>query len=80
MSGLKRVRHGKKQWVRYYDDGVVHHVNSVESFWNLFKSSVRSTHIHVSPRYMDRYLKEFTFRANHREMKNAMFDLLIAAV
>ena len=29
---------------------------------------------------MERYLDEFTFRANHREMKNAMFDLLIAAV
>ena len=29
---------------------------------------------------MQRYLDEFTFRANHREMKNAMFDLLIASV
>jgi len=30
----------------------------------------------VSPKYTDRYLKEFTFRA----MQNAMFDRLIAAV
>jgi len=29
---------------------------------------------------MDRYLKEFTFRSNHRQMTNAMFDLLISAV
>jgi hypothetical protein len=29
---------------------------------------------------MDRYLKEFTFRSNHRAMSNAMFDLLISAV
>jgi hypothetical protein len=29
---------------------------------------------------MDRYLREFTFRANHREMQNAMFDLLVSAV
>jgi transposase len=29
---------------------------------------------------MDRYLKEFTFRSNHREIGNAMFDLLIASV
>jgi transposase len=28
---------------------------------------------------MQRYLDEFTFRANHREMSNAMFDLLVAA-
>ena len=26
---------------------------------------------------MDRYVKEFTFRLNHRAMTNAMFDLLI---
>jgi transposase-like protein len=69
------VKHSKKQW----KDGI-HHTNSVESFWKLFKNSVRSTHISVSPKYMDRYLKEFTFRANHREMGNAMFDLLIASV
>lgn len=75
-----RVKHSKMEWVREGDDGVSHHVNHVESFWRLFKNSVRSTHIHVSPKYMDRYLKEFTFRSNHREMGNAMFDLLIAAV
>jgi transposase-like protein len=69
------VKHSKKQW----KDGI-HHTNSVESFWKLFKNSIRSTHISVSPKYMDRYLKEFTFRANHREMGNAMFDLLIASV
>jgi transposase len=55
-----------------------YHTNSVESFWSLFKNSIRSTHIHVSPNYMQRYLDEFTFRSNHREMSNAMFDLLVA--
>jgi hypothetical protein len=57
-----------------------HHTNSVESFWRLFKNSIRSTHIHVGGKYMDRYLKEFTFRSNHRGVANAMFDLLIASV
>lgn len=61
-------------------DGTSRHANHVESFWRLFKNSVRSTHIHVSPKYMDRYLREFTFRSNHRAMQNAMFDLLIGAV
>lgn len=74
------VKHGAKEWSYYdYRHGVTHHTNSVESFWKLFKASVRSTHIHVSSKYMDRYLGEFTFRSNHREMGNAMFDLLIAA-
>lgn len=75
------VKHGAKEFA-YVDPqrGVVHHTNHVESFWNLFKNSVRSTHIHVSGKYMDRYLGEFTFRSNHRHMGNAMFDLLISRV
>jgi hypothetical protein len=28
---------------------------------------------------MGQYLKEFTFRADNSAMKNAMFDLLVAA-
>jgi transposase-like protein len=75
------VKHGAKEWSYYdYRHDATHHTNSVESFWKLFKASVRSTHIHVSAKYMDRYLSEFAFRSNHREMKNAMFDLLIASV
>lgn len=75
------VKHGQKEYAWYdYRAGVTHHVNHVEAFWRLFKKSVASTHIHVSAKHMDRYLREFTFRSNHREMQNAMFDLLIGAV
>ena len=76
-SGYKHgvVRHGRKEYARGE-----HHTNHVESFWNLFKNSVRSTHIHISSRYMDCYLGEFTFRSNRRAMAGAMFDLLIASV
>lgn len=74
-----RVNHSAKEWAkRDPETGINHHVNSVESFWKLFKNSIRSTHIHVSQKYMQRYLDEFTFRSNHRQMGNAMFDLLIA--
>lgn len=75
------VRHSIKNW-KYYDrqTGEAHSTNSVESFWRLFKASVRSTHIHVSNKYMDRYLAEFTFRSNHRVMQNAMFDLIVCRV
>ena len=62
-----------------YVDGI-HHTNNVESFWRLFKKSVASTHIHISEKYAQRYLDEFTFRSNHRARQNAMFDLLIAAL
>jgi transposase len=77
----KSVNHSKNEWRKYnYRRQEYHHTNSVESFWRLFKHSIRSTHIHVSEKYMDRYLGEFTFRSNHRQMTNAMFDLIISAV
>ncbi|MEQ1889915.1 MAG: IS1595 family transposase [Alphaproteobacteria bacterium] len=76
-----QVTHSQKLWAYYdYRHGVTHHTNHVESFWGLFKASVRSTHIHVSAKYMDRYLSEFSFRSNHRHLENAMFDLLIGAI
>lgn len=76
-----QVKHGAKEFAYYdYRHGVTHHTNNVESFWWLFKRSIASTHIHVSAKYMNRYLGEFTFRSNHRQMANAMFDLLIGAV
>jgi transposase len=75
-----RVKHSAKQYAQTGEDGVKHHTNSIEGFWRLFKNSVRSTHIHVSDKYMERYLGEFTFRSNHRQMENAMFDLLIGAL
>ena len=75
------VNHNRKEWARVgKKTGALHHTNNIEGFWRLFKSSVKSTHIHVSKKYMNRYLNEFTFRANHRAKGNAMFDLLIASV
>lgn len=75
------VKHGAKEWSYYdYRHDATHHTNHVESFWKLFKASVRGTHIHVSSQHMARYLGEFSFRSNHREMQGAMFDLLIAAL
>ena len=76
-----RVTHSKKEWSQYdYRTRETYSTNHVESFWKLFKASVRSTHIHVSSKYMDRYLAEFTFRSNHREKMNAMFDLIVSRV
>jgi transposase len=75
------VKHAAKEWTHYdYQQGVTHSTNSVEGFWRLFKASVRSTHIQISGKHMQRYLDEFTFRANHRERVNAMFDLMVGAL
>lgn len=72
--------HGRKEYVKYDEEGYRHDTNALESFWRLFKASVRGTHVQISKTYAEAYLSEFTFRQNHREMGNAMFDLLIAAV
>jgi transposase-like protein/predicted RNA-binding Zn-ribbon protein involved in translation (DUF1610 family) len=74
------VDHGRKEYARTDADGTVHHTNSVEGFWRLFKASVRSTHVAISPKHMQRYLDEFSFRASHRERVNGMFDLLVGAL
>jgi len=75
------VKHSAKEWAHYDSNlDVTHSTNQVENFWRHFKASIVSTHVHVSSKYMERYLNEFTFRANHRKMGNAMFDLLVSHV
>jgi len=72
------VKHGAKEWSYYdYRTGETHHTNSVESFWKLFKYSVRSTHIHISGEKLPMYLGEFAYRSNHRGLVNGMFDHLL---
>lgn len=75
------VKHGAGEYSRYdYRSGNTFHVNTVEGFWRLFKASVRSTHVQISARHMQRYLDEFTFRASNRGRVNGMFDLLVGAL
>jgi transposase-like protein len=74
------VCHGRGEYVNFDDEGYRHDTNSVESFWRLFKASVRGTHVQISREHAQKYLDEFSFRQNHREMGQAMFDVLIAAI
>jgi transposase len=75
------VKHGAKEYAHYdYRTGETFHVNTVEGFWRLFKASIRSTHVQISSKHMQRYLSEFTFRASNRERVNGMFDLLVGAL
>jgi transposase len=75
------VKHGAKEYAHYdYRSGETFHVNTVEGFWRLFKASIRSTHVQISSKHMQRYLSEFTFRASNRERVNGMFDLLVGAL
>ena len=67
------VDHSRKEYVR----GDCH-TNSLENFWSQLKRSIRGTHIHVSPKHLQKYLGEFEFRFNRRKVPNRMFsDLLL---
>jgi transposase-like protein len=57
------VHHGSKEYVR----GNVH-TNSAESFNALFKRGIHGIYHSVSKKHLHRYLSEFMFRYDHREM------------
>ena len=66
------VKHSSKKYVR----GNVH-TNSIEGYWALLKRSIKSTHIHVSGKHLDKYLGEFEYRYNLRKQPELMFTRLV---
>lgn len=57
----KFIRHSFGQYV----DGEVH-TNTVEGFWSLLKRGIVGIYHHVSPKHLDRYVNEFSYRYNSR--------------
>ena len=68
------VNHGAGQYV----DGDSH-VNGIEGFWARLKLSIRGTHVHVSAKHLQKYVKEFEYRYNMRTSPDQMFDRLLTA-
>jgi transposase len=67
-KGHKRVRHKARIYVQ--DDAGT---QNVESFFALFKNSVRGAHHNISAKYLPNYLDEYTFRWNHRKDERPIF-------
>jgi transposase len=63
-----RVLHSAKVYV----SGNVH-TNTIEGFWSLVKNGIRGVFHHVSDKYLQCYLDEYTFRYNHRNDIRPMF-------
>ena len=61
------VNHGAE-----YVDGDCH-VNGIEGFWARLKLSIRGTHVHVSRKHLQTYVKEFEYRYNMRQNPGRMF-------
>lgn len=57
------TNHGKKQFVKGDT-----HTNSIENFWSLLKRGIVGIYHHVSPKHLDNYLHEFTFRFNTKSL------------
>ena len=62
----------QKSWV----DGEVH-VSFVENAWSLFKRSLVGVFHHVSTKYLQDYLDEFSFRYSHRDEKARLMELVL---
>ena len=72
------INHGSGEYVR---DGV--HTNSIESVWAVMKRGLHGVYHHASPKHLDRYVSEFTFRLNDGDVARHTLDriasLLFAA-
>jgi transposase-like protein len=62
------VNHRDKEYARREDDGTVASVNTVEGFFSLLKRGVYGSFHHISKQHLHRYLSEFDFRYNTRDV------------
>jgi predicted RNA-binding Zn-ribbon protein involved in translation (DUF1610 family)/transposase-like protein len=69
-----KVTHTAKEYVRG-----IHHTNTIESHWGLFKRSVKGTHVNVSKKHLWKYIAEFNYRHNYRSSHSIMFTRLVSA-
>jgi transposase-like protein len=60
------INHGSKEYVR----GSIH-TNGIESFWAILKRGIYGIYHHVSHKHLNRYVDEFEFRYNSRELKDS---------
>jgi hypothetical protein len=65
FAGHGTVNHSAEEYVR---TGGFHDTNTVESHFVLLKRGVYGTFHNVSEAHLHRYLAEFDFRANRRDM------------
>lgn len=67
FSGHGTVNHGTEEYVR---TGGFHHTNTVESHFALIKRGIYGQFHSISEAHLPRYLAEFDFRANTRDLSD----------
>ncbi len=69
------VNHSREEYV-----AGIHHVNGIEGFWGHFKKGIRGTNVAVSKKHMWKYVSEYTYRYNHRDLGTfGLFNRLVWA-
>jgi len=58
------VNHSKGEYVRHYTI----HTNGIEAVWALLKRQIVGIHHWVSPKHLNKYVDEMTWRYNRRDM------------
>jgi transposase len=71
----KVVNHGTGQYVK----GMIY-TNTIEGFWSQLKRSIDGTHHSVSPKYLQSYVNEHTFKYNQRDKDGSIFHLLLSRI
>jgi transposase-like protein len=69
------VRHQIDEWANG-----IYSTNRIEGFWSHLKNGIRSTHIHVSPQHLQKYVNEFSYRYNNRHEPAEMFRRMLAQI
>lgn len=62
FSAHQIVYHNKSQYVNG-----IYHTNSVEGFWSLLKRGIYGIYHSVSPKHLQKYVDEFSYRYNTRK-------------
>jgi len=63
-----RILHAEK----VYAIGDIH-TQTIDGFWGNVKNGIKGVYHHVSPKYLQHYLNEYSFRYNHRNDETPMF-------
>ena len=75
LNGLfyshEAINHGAGEYVR---DQV--HTNGIESVWAVLKRGLHGVYHHASPKHLNRYVDEFTFRLNEGDVKRHTVERL----
>ena len=80
LDGLFFRHESVKHSVKEYVNGGMCHINGVESVWALLKRSIHGTWHHVSPKHLNRYIQEASFRLNEGNVEIDTMDRMESLV